>query len=198
MLPRLRFRLLLALLLIQCGCESSEIAEPTDLLVGLFTLSVSADGCETIPEAARARTYAAEIALAGEGAYVVTLSGATFVSDVVLPNNAIQVNCGAFGGRLDCNQFTASRGGDVIEVQLVPNDERHEFEFAGGGGMIVEQLAPRRVVEFRGLGEGRFESQTLNARIQGAVAYAPSWPGWSDAIRCSTTLRLTFTRRESA
>ena len=180
------------------SCESSEATQPTDPLTGLFALTVSADECAEIPEASRVRTYDAQVSLAGIDKYVVTLGGATFLADVAHPGNRLDVWCGAFIGRLDCNQFTASRRGDLIELQLVPNDERHNDEFAGGGGMILERLAPKTVLEIRGVGEGRFQGETLNGTIQGVLRYSPSWPDWHDAITCSTRVRLAFNPRSSS
>src|SRR5688572_29344755 len=97
-----------------------------DPLVGRYGLTLDLGSeCAAIPDEARVRRYTATIAAKPEGGYVVTLSGSTFLSGLI---------CTFTVTGLDCNQFPASRNGDLVEFDLVNNNDD------GHGGHIVEQL----------------------------------------------------------
>jgi hypothetical protein len=160
---------------------------PTDSLVGRYTLDLTVGPeCGSVPEAARNRTYTATIVSAGGANYVVTLSEASFLSGLI---------CTA-PSRLGCNQFQASRAGDLLRFDLInENDDGH-------GGHIVEQVPPGTWIEVIGSGTGRMQEQDGMITTTGSatVWYCPTVSGYPfpcvSPVGCeSGALRLTFTRR---
>ncbi len=127
-----------------------------DPMVGRYTLNVTLGaGCESLPETARNRTYAASID-AARAAYVVTLSDASFLGGSI---------CTAAPSRLGCNQFVASRADDVFQFDLInENDDGH-------GGHIVEQIPPGTWMEMIGRGTGQIADGTITATGSASVWY---------------------------
>jgi hypothetical protein len=157
----------------------------TDPIAGRYTLAMTiGPSCDSLPEIGRNRTYAASINQAGPTSYVVTLSEATFLSGSI---------CTAAPSRLDCNQFAASRAGDVLRVDLInENDDGH-------GGHIVEQIPPGTWMEVIGSATGGVKDGTITAAGSADVWYCPTVMGYPFPCRSfvcrSADLRLTFTRR---
>jgi hypothetical protein len=189
---------------VSSACEKSSRAtapSPTDSIVAAYTLTLSADSeCAQIPEAARNRTYSAKIDSTGPQKYLVTLSDATFVTDVQLSERSFRTPCGGpvYGPGLGCNQFLAMQEGDQIEFQLVPNSQRLDHEFAGMGGTIGELIASDTLLEVHGTGRGRVDAQAIQATLDGFLWYCSPLRAdgsCSLGIRCDTNVRLTFTRK---
>ena len=182
------------------SCEQARItsATPRDPVPGTYTLTLSAGAeCASIPVTARNRTYAATIDGTPQH-YVVTLSGATFASDVQLSERAWNLYCNQASG-LGCNQFTAvgSADGSELEFQLIHNSERLDNEFGGHGGTIVELLAPDARLEVYGRGRGTFERGSIEATLAGFVWYCSPIEGcdvWARSCETSN-LQLSFSRR---
>ena len=149
-----------------------------------LNLAIGAD-CDSVPESARSRTYTSDIASTGGPNYLVTLTGANFLSGLI---------CSSAPSRLDCNQFLLSRSDDVVRVDLVnENDEGH-------GGHIVEQIFPDAWIEVIGSATGRMVDGQITATGSASVWYCPSNPGYP--FPCPTyrscrsdDLRLTFSRQ---
>ena len=158
-----------------------------DPIAGQYTLTVTVGpGCDVLPEIVRNRTYAASIDPAGDTAYVVTLSEASFLSGGI---------CTAAPSRLDCNQFVASRAGDVLRFDLInQNDDGH-------GGHIVEHIPPGTWWSLIGSATGRIQDGSITATGSGGdVWYCPTVMAYPFPCRSSVScrpadFRLTFTRR---
>ena len=160
---------------------------PTDSIVGRYKLDLTVGpACGSVPEAARNRTYTATVDSAGGTNYVVTLSDASFLSGPI---------CTAAPSRLDCNQFQASRAGDLLRFDLInENDDGH-------GGHIVEQVPPGTWIELIGSGTGRMPAQDgiITATGSANVWYCRTVSGYPFPcvlpVGCqSADFRLTFTR----
>ena len=81
----------LALIAVGLGARESQPMSPTptDSIVGRYALSLTAGSeCASIPARARNRTYSAKIERYASEGYLVTLSDATFVTDVQLRSAA--------------------------------------------------------------------------------------------------------------
>ena len=192
----------LALIAVGLGaCESQPMSPtPTDSIVGRYALSLTAGSeCASIPARARNRTYSAKIERYASEGYLVTLSDATFVTDVQLSERSFRTPCGALSSVLGCNQFLLSRDGPEIEFQLIPNSQRFDNEFGGAGGTIVEQTAPDTVLMIHGTGRGRLEGGTIEATLQGGLWSCSPVRGdgyCAASVTCDTNnLRLVFTRK---
>jgi hypothetical protein len=187
------FTLVLVLVTFDSACEKAPptSSSPIDPIVGAYTLTLTAASeCATIPEAVRHRTYAARID--GNERYVVTLSGAVFLTEERSPDGIGP--CRAFS-ELGCNQFRVSRHGEEIEVQMIPDYQRLDDEFGGWGGSIVEQTAPGAFLGVSGTGRGRLDGETMVVTLAGRLWYSPAEPVFRH-VDCSTTdLHLAFTRR---
>jgi len=158
----------------------------SESIAGHYTLNITVGpGCDVLPEIVRNRTYAASIGPAGDTAFVVTLSEASFLGGSI---------CTAAPSRLDCNQFAASRAGDVLRFDLInENDDGH-------GGHIVEQIPPGTWMELIGSATGRIQDGSISAAGSAIVWYCPTVMGYPFPCRSSVScrsddLRLTFTRR---
>jgi hypothetical protein len=157
-----------------------------------------------IPEPALTRTYSAKIDSDVRFGYLITLSDATFATDVQLSERSFRVECGGpvFGSGLGCNQLVAGRDGDEIEFQLIHNSERMNDEFGGAGGTIVELIDPHTRLDIGGRGRGRFDGRTIQATLTGHLFYCSPLRGDGSScafagIHCETAdLRLTFTRKQ--
>jgi hypothetical protein len=181
------------------ACESSpQVTRPTpstDPVVGLYTLTVRADSdCAVIPEVARHRNYTARFDSTGANRYVVTVSDATFLTNVQLSERSFQANC-ILLGNLGCNQFTASYDGDVVRIHMIA-DHPDGFD---NGGQITEQIAPGIWLVVWGSGPGRLSGSRIEASLEGGLRY---WPESASAfspvgsVSCNTSnLRLTFARK---
>jgi hypothetical protein len=157
-----------------------------DSIAGHYTLNITVGpGCNVLPEIARNRTYAASIDRAGDTAYVVTLSEASFLKGSI---------CTAAPSRLDCNQFAVSRTGDVLRFDLInENDDGH-------GGHIVEQIPPGTWLELIGSATGGIQGGSITAAGSAIVWYCPTVMGYPFPCRSFVScqfddLRLTFTRK---
>jgi hypothetical protein len=164
--------------------EPSPPASSTDPIVGQYKLDLSlGTECDVLPEAARHRTYSARIDPAGNAGYVVTLTGGSFLSGPI---------CTAAPSRLGCDQFLASRTGDLLRFDLInENDDGH-------GGHIVEQI-PEIWMELIGSATGPVQDGTIVATGSASVWYCSTNAGYpfpcSSYGGCeSNDLRLTFTR----
>jgi hypothetical protein len=157
-----------------------------DRLVGRYTLTLDLGSeCGAIPDAARVRRYTATIDPDRQLGYVVTLSDASFLAGLI---------CTFTVTGLGCNQFPASRNGDLVEFDLVNNNDD------GHGGHIVEQLSSGTWIEIIGKAAGQLSAQTIEATGSSSVWYCPSpsgypFPCFSHTGCRSTDTRLTFTRR---
>jgi hypothetical protein len=154
-------------------------------------------GCESVPAAAKTRTYEATIEKRTSGTgvnppvgpnYVVTLGEATFL------NGAI---CTFAPSRLGCNQFLATReAGDILRFDLInENDDGH-------GGHVVEQLPSGTWIELIGSATGRMQEQDgmITATGDAIVWYCSAASGYpfpcASSVGCrSDDLRMVFTRR---
>ena len=170
----------------------------TDPIVGRYKLDLSmGTGCDSVPQAAKRRTYEATIekrapstgadSLAGTS-YVVTLGEAKFLSGLI---------CTFAPSRLGCNQFLATReAGDILRFDLInENDDGH-------GGHIVEQLPPGTWIELMGSATGRMQEQggMITATGDASVWYcsaASEYPfPCASFVGCrADDLSLTFTRQ---
>ena len=170
----------------------------TDPIVGRYRLDLEVGpGCESVPAAAKSRSYAAVIekrtssigvdSLVGTD-YVVTLGEANFLSGLI---------CTFAASRLGCNQFPATReAGDILRFDLVnENDDGH-------GGHIVEQLPPGTWIELIGSARGRMQDPDgmITANGDASIWYcsaASEYPfPCASFVGCrSDDLRLSFTRR---
>ena len=166
--------------------EPSPPLPSTDPIVGRYTLDLTlGPACESLPEAARTRRYAASIDPAGGTGFVVTLTEASFLGGLI---------CTFAPSGLGCNQFLASRREDVIRFDLInENDDGH-------GGHIVEQIPPGTWMEVIGSATGRLQDGAITATGSASVWYCPTNAGYpfpcSSYVGCgSDDLRLTFTRR---
>jgi hypothetical protein len=162
----------------------------TDPIVGLFTLTVRAESeCAVIPVAARNRTYTAAIRSTTDSNYIVTLSDAAFLRGGICP--------AAGSPGLGCEQFRASREGDLLRFRLV--EEFPDDEFAGVGGTIVEVIPPDNWLAVGGTGVGRVDGTAIEASLDGYLWYCTSVradPLFCRAsARCDSNLRLTFVRK---
>ena len=161
-------------------------ASSTDPIVGRYRLDLSVGGdCNAVPEAARNRTYTADIASSGGANFIVTLSGASFLSGPI---------CTFAPSRLDCNQFLISRSGDLLRFDLInENDDGH-------GGHIVEAVPAAGWIELIGSASGDMKSDTIAATGSASVWYCPSGAGYPFPCAAYTgckseQLRLTFVRQ---
>ena len=161
-------------------------ANPTnDPLVGRYSLTLDLGSeCGRILDAARVRTYSATIDADRDARYVVTLGNASFLSGLI---------CTFTVTGLGCNQFPATRNGDIIEFDLVNNNDD------GHGGHIVEQLPSRTWIEVIGKATGELSADGIEATGSGSVWYCPSPSGYpfpcTSFTGCkSDEMRLTFRR----
>ena len=158
----------------------------TDPIVGRYRLDLAVGGdCVAVPEAARNRTYTADITSRGGPNFVVTLSDASFLSGPI---------CSFAPSGLDCNQFLMSRRDDRLQFDLInENDDGH-------GGHIVEAVPSAGWIEVIGSASGDMTGGTIAATGSASVWYCPSRAGYpfpcADYTGCkSENLRLTFVRR---
>jgi hypothetical protein len=159
---------------------------PPDPLVGRYVLELAlGPDCGSVPDAAKHRTYAARIDSRGGTSYVVTLSEATFLSGSI---------CTAAPSGFDCNQFPASRAGELLRFDLInENDEGH-------GGHIVERVPAGTWIEVIGSAAGPVQGGTITATGSASAWYCPTPAGYpfpcQSFVSCkSDDFRLTFTRR---
>ena len=169
-----------------------------DPIVGRYRLDLEVGpGCESVPAAAKRRSYAAAIEKRTSSpgvdsavgtAYVVTLGEADFLSGLI---------CTFAPSRLDCNQFLATReAGDALRFDLVnENDDGH-------GGHIVERLPSGTWIELTGSATGRMQDRDgmITAAGEARIWYcsaASEYPfPCASYVGCrSDDLRLSFTRR---
>jgi hypothetical protein len=155
-------------------------------VTGEYTLALDlGSGCNIIPEAERTRSYTARITSPREANYVVTLTSGNFLSGLI---------CTAYAAGLGCDQFLASREGDVVRFDLANNnDDAH-------GGHIVERLSSGTWVEIIGNPAGQLKGSTIDAGGTISVWYCPTSMGYpfpcSGATGCkSNDTKFIFTRR---
>jgi hypothetical protein len=198
---RLGTALLFAFSGVACGDgQPKTLATPTpvDPAVGRYALTVTLGACPALPDIVRARTYTATIESRGPDRYVVTLSDAAFLEDERIGPAAFRIHCGASTG-LGCHQFTASRDGDQLRFDLLPNCKRLNDEFAGNGGSIVELISPADSrLGIEGSGPGRLDGTTIQASIDGKVWFCPATISnfSEECTACeNTNVAMTFTRR---
>ena len=159
---------------------------PPDSLVGSYLLDLAlGPDCLSLPAAAKHRTYAARIDSRGGTNYVVTLSEATFLGGSI---------CTSAPSGFDCNQFPASRVGDLLRFDLInENDDGH-------GGHIVERLPAGTWMEVIGSAAGPVRGGTITAMGRAGAWYCSMVSGYpfpcASHMSCSSDdFRLTFTRR---
>ena len=160
----------------------------SDPLAGLYTMVATATSeCPNIPAAAMSRTYSAAIDPTGADTFRVTLGDASFLQGNI---------CSGFSG-IGCHQFIASRNGATWTVDLSSSsDEDH-------GGKIVEHIPPGNWAYYTGTGSAPVTSPDLQVTLEGGGIWA--CPTLQQAPfpcatfqHCSTSLRLTFTRRPAS
>lgn len=196
-------RLGTALLFAFAACGDSQPRTPAaptrvDPALGRYALTVTVDStCNALPDIVRTRTYTSAIESRGPDDYIVTLSDAKFLADQQLGPATFQIHCG-YG--LGCNQFTASREGNQLNFRLIPNYQRLNDEFAGGGGSIIELIPPAdHHLGIEGTGLGRLDGTTIQAAIDGRVWFCPAtFSNFSEecsACENAADVTMTFTRR---
>ena len=157
-----------------------------DPLVGRYSLTLDLGSeCDAIFGAARIRRYTATIEATRDAGYVVTLGDAVFLTGAICTFTVTQ---------LGCNQFPASRNGEMVEFDLVNNNDD------GHGGHIVEQLPSGTWIEVIGKVAGQLSAQAIEATGSSSVWYCPSASGYpfpcgTPAGCRSTDMSLTFSRR---
>jgi hypothetical protein len=182
-----------------CNEKGSSPTTPTANVGGTYSLTIAAGAtCAKLPSAAQSRTYAATIEPRGTE-YVVTLTNATFLADERIGERSVNVHCAGLSG-LGCNQFSASREGDQLRFQLIPNYRRFDDEFQGFGGSIVELVPPdNHQLGIEGTGLGRLDGGTIHAAIEGRIWYCPrtfrSYSEECTACENATNIAMTFSRR---
>lgn len=156
---------------------------PGHPLAGSYSLRIDIGlGCADTLGAARIRTYEAAISSTDGTNYMVTLSGAPFLSGPICTT----------GGSPECNQFVATRRGDTMTFDLA-NDEWH-------GGHIVEQLGNGTWIEVTGSASGTMRNGVLEASGHAKVWHCPEsrsypYPCWTFTSCATDDMRLTFTQR---
>jgi hypothetical protein len=158
--------------------------DPAHPLVGSYVVTLQLGStCTAVPEADRTRKYAASIAYTGSGPYIVTLTGATFLTGLI---------CTA-GSGLGCDQFFASDDLGTVRFSLENNND------VAHGGHIVEQLASGAWLEIIGDARGVFDASRVEASGTASVWYCPDPLGYPFPCRafaaCSADLHLTLTRK---
>jgi hypothetical protein len=141
--------------------------------------------CEGVPEAIRHRTYTATLTPTGESTYTVSLSGGTFLIGLI---------CSLAPSHLGCNEFLASRTGNVLDVNLInENDDGH-------GGHIVEYVPGAGWIELIGTLKGVADNGTMTAQGSGRLWYCRSSGGYPfpcpSFVGCDVgEMRMTFVSR---
>jgi hypothetical protein len=156
---------------------------------GVYSLTLDiGSGCAVVPEADRVRSYTATIAYAADGRYVVTLSGAKFLTGLICTGGSRH-----FAG-IGCDQFFASEDIDIANFFLENNnDEAH-------GGHIVEQVSSGGWMEVIAGASGALNRTPIVATGMGSVWYcrtSMSYPfPCTNFVSCrSSDMRLTFARK---
>lgn len=162
---------------------------PGDPLIGSFALTLDiGSGCPAVPETAATRHYTATIGSVDAGHYVVTLTGAKFLTGPICTGGS-----GRFSG-MGCDQFFALEDIDLATFSLVNNnDEAH-------GGHIVEQLSSGTWLEIIGNTTGKLIGSSIEASGSITIWYCRTPSAYpfpcSDNVGCrSDDARLMFTRK---
>ena len=160
-------------------------ASPGAAIVGRYSLEIAGWGpsCDAVPEHARRRTYSAEIHDLGD-TVAVKLFDAQFLSggscrDPRLPQ----------AGTPSCNQFLASREGDMWSFHI---GSENEFD----GNEIWEGLPDGYLLQIIGDATGRAKQDgEIQAMGPGGFWYGDGRPA-SHFVGCRTDyFRLTFSPR---
>jgi hypothetical protein len=161
-----------------------------DPLVGSYSLDLTMDklgpGCERVPDTVKRRTYDATIASSVASSYTVTLESGNFLSGLI---------CDFVPSHLGCNQFTASRSGDVLRFDLANNNDD------GHGGHIVEMVPQAGWFELIGSTTGAMNNNgTIASSGTASLWYCASSASYPfpcpTFVGCAVDdLRMTLVRR---